>query len=177
MDTNAPFALIVGGYSTQVGALEDFAEVWSHRMDGAFHHTSIAALTTGTDGTPRVARSNSTAKHILWGGALLGGPLFVVAPSAGAELLAMTGLDGAGVIIEHLRLHTERRRLAETTALLEQAAFGLVVVVLNCRSRAVTPLLSHADRTISLDMAWGDLEEELSETPRWRDPAVVLIPG
>ena len=41
----------------------------------------------------------------------------------------------------------------------------------------MTPLLTHADRTIALDMSWGDLEEELSEDPAWRDPAVLLVPG
>jgi hypothetical protein len=176
MDTNAPFALVAGGYGTRAGALEDFTAVWSHRLDGAFHHTSIAALSVDADGTAHVVRSNSTAKHVLWGGALLGGPLFVVAPGAGAELLAVTGLDGAGVIIEHLLVHTDPRRLAETAELLERAAFGLVVVVLNCGSRTVTPLLPHADRTIALDMSWGDLEEELSQSPAWRDPAIVLVP-
>jgi hypothetical protein len=175
METNAPFAVITGSYSARAGVLEDFTAVWSRRQDGEFHHTSIAVLAHDDDGTAHVARSKSTAKHILWGGALLGGALFVVAPSAGAELLTATGLSGAGVIVEHIHLNADPAGLAETTALLEVSAFALVVVVLNCGSRAVTPLLPHADRTIALDMSWGDLEAELSEDPAWRDPAVVLV--
>ena len=176
MDTNAPFTLVASSYRTRSGVLEDFTAVWSRRLDGEFRHTAIALLTHGADGTAHVGRSKSTAKHIAWGGALLGGALFVVAPSAGAELLTATGLTGAGVIVEHIHLNTDAPRLAETAELLEQGTFGLVVVALNWESQAVTPLLPNADRTIALDMSWGDLEEELSEDPAWRDPAVVLVP-
>src|SRR3954468_11416077 len=120
MDTNAPFALIGGSYSAEVGAASDFTAVWSQRPDGASHHTSIAVLTRDSDGTAHVARSNSTAKHIFGGGALLGGALFVVAPSAGAELLVANGFNGAGVIVEHIHLNTDPAGLAEMTAVLEE---------------------------------------------------------
>jgi hypothetical protein len=176
VDANAPFALVGGSYHARAGVLEDFTAVWSGRQDGEFRHTSVAVLTHDPDGTTHVVRSKSTAKHVLWGGALLGGALFVVAPSAGAELLAATGFSGAGVIVEHIHLNTDPSRLAEMTAVLEEGSFGLAVVVLNCHSQAVTPLLPHADRTIALDMSWGDLGEELSGGPAWRDPAVVLVP-
>jgi hypothetical protein len=175
MDPNTPLALIAGSYGAECGVAADFTAVWSQRPDGASDHTSIAVLTRDADGTAHVARSNSTAKHILWGGALLGGALFVVAPDAGAELLVANGFSGAGVIVEHIHLNTDPPRLAEMAAVLEEATFGLVVIVLNRRSRAVTPLLPHADRTVALDMSWGELDEELSEDPVRREPPAVLV--
>jgi hypothetical protein len=175
MDTNAPLALIAASYSARVGAVEDVSAVWAQRQDGEPHHTSIAVLDKDPGGTLHVARSDSTPDHLVRGGALLGGALFVVAPVAGAEILASTGLSGVGVIVEHIHRNTDAASLAETAALLQDGSFGLVVVVLNCGSRAVSRLLSHADRTIAIDMPWGDLDAELSENPAGREPPVVLV--
>ena len=34
---------------------------------------------------------------------------------------------------------------------------------MNRRSEGVTPLLARADEKVTVDMVWGDLEEELSQ--------------
>lgn len=51
--------------------------------------------------------------------------------------------------------------LAETALLLDEGSSGLVTVVVNRRGEAVMQLLRHARRSSSVDMLWGDLEEEL----------------
>ena len=161
MNANAPISLLAAGYGAREEAAEDFNAVWSTRDEGEFHHTALAVVTKDPWGSPHLDRYNSTAKHLAWGGSLLGGGLFVLAQPVGVELLATVGLSGAGAIIYHLRRNTDPIALAEAANLLEQAAAGLVVVVVNRRGGLVTPLLAQAQRSTSVDLLWGDLEEEL----------------
>jgi uncharacterized membrane protein len=162
MDVNAPIALIGAGYRNRDGAEHDFTSVWAARHDGDFHHTSVAVLTKDRDGRLHVERHNSTAKHLEWGGALLGAALVVLAPAAGIEILAAVGSSGAGAMVSHFRQHADPEDLAAIASVLEVGASGLVAVVVNRRGQVMTPLLSHAVGRSSVDMPWGDLEEELS---------------
>jgi uncharacterized membrane protein len=162
MDVNAPFALIGASYRSRDSAAHDFASVWAARHDGDFHHTSVGVLTRERDGRLHVERHNSTAKHLEWGGALLGSALVVLAPPAGVEILAAVGWSGAGAMVGHFRQHADPQDLAAIARVLEVGSSALVVVVVNRGGHVVTPLLSHADRRASVDMPWGDLEEELS---------------
>ena len=162
MNVDAPIALIGARYSAPELAMQDYEAVWGARHDGDFHHTSVAVLAKGHDGELHVQRSNSTAKHLMWGGALLGSALVVVAPPAGLELFAAVGLSGAGAIVGHFRRNAGPERLAETALLLQEGASGLVVVVVNRSCAGVAPLLTCADEKATVDMVWGDLEEELS---------------
>jgi len=162
MDVNAPIALVGASYSTRDRAVHDFASVWAARDEGDFHHTSVAVLTRDCDGRLHVERHNSTAKHLEWGGALLGAALVVLAPTAGIEILAGVGWSGAGAMVGHFRQHADPEDLAAIAGVLEIGTSALVVVVVNRRGQVITPLLSHADERASVDMPWGDLEEELS---------------
>jgi hypothetical protein len=162
MDVNAPLALIGASYRNRDTALHDFSSVWAARHDGDFHHTSVAVLTKDCGGRLHVERHNSTAKHLEWGGALLGAALVVLAPAAGVEILAVVGWSGAGAMVGHFRQHADPEDLAAIGTVLEVGASALVVVVVNRRGQVMTPLLSHAVGSASVDMPWGDLEEELS---------------
>jgi uncharacterized membrane protein len=161
VDVNAPIALIGASYRNRDSALHDFTSVWAARHDGDFHHTSVAVLTRDCDGRLHVERHNSTAKHLEWGGALIGAALVVLAPAAGIEILAAIGWSGAGAMVGHFRQHADPDDLAAIASVLEVGASALVVVVVNRRGQVMTPLLSHADGRASVDMPWGDLEEEL----------------
>jgi uncharacterized membrane protein len=162
MNVNAPIALVGASYITLDGAVRDFTSVWGARHDGSFHHTSVAVLTKDGDGNLHVERSNSTAKHLEWGGALLGAALFVLAPTVGIKVLTGIGVSGAGAMVGHFHQHAAQEDIAEIASLLELGAAGLAVVALNRQGRAVTPLLTNANGRSSVDMPWGDLEEELS---------------
>jgi hypothetical protein len=162
MDVNAPITLIGASYRDLETAGRDFATVWSSRHDGDFHHTAAAVLGKDSDGCLHVERHNSTAKHLEWGGALLGGALVVLVPPAGLEILARIGWSGAGAMVGHYRQQADPEDLAAIAHLLQVGGWGVVAVVVNRTGQAMTPLLSHADRCACVDMRWGDLEEELS---------------
>jgi hypothetical protein len=161
MKSDAPLSLVAAGYRTRGSALQDFTTLWGSRFEGDFHHTSVAVLGRDPRGELRVERHNSTAKHLAWGGALLGGALVVVAPTTGVGMLAAVGMTGAGEIIDHLRHHGDQRELSGIADLLDGSAWGLVAVVVNRRGKVVAPLLARADTRTSIDMPWGDLQEEL----------------
>ena len=162
MDVNAPIALIGASYRDRDSAVRDLTSVWAARHDGDFHHTSVALLTKDGDGDLHVDRHNSTTKHLEWGGALLGAALVVLAPAAGIQFLVGVGLSGAGAMISHFREHADPKDLAAIASLLEAGDSALVVVVVNRQGQMMTPLLSHAEGRASVDMPWGDLDEELS---------------
>ena len=162
MDVNAPIALIGASYRTRDAALDDFGSVWAARRDGDFHHTAVVVLTRDRDGRLHVDRHNSTAKHLEWGGALLSAALVVLAPAAGLEMLATVGVSGAGAMVGHFREHADPADLSAMAGLLDAGTSALVVVVVNRHGQSLTPLLGQADARASVDMPWGDLEEELS---------------
>jgi hypothetical protein len=162
MHDDAPLELVAASYASSDHAVQDFEAVWGGRHDGGFHHTAIALVTRNADGRLEVGRNNSTAKHLEWGGGLLGGALFVVAPAAGSELLARVGLSGAGAIIGHIRQNADPGALVAAADVLERDTTGLVVVLVNHRGEGITSLLAHAAHRSCVHMVWGDLEEELA---------------
>ena len=161
MKADAPISLLAATYGSRQEAAEDFDAVWSTRDEGEFHHTALAVVTHDRSSGAHLDRHKSTAKHLAWGGALLGGGLFVVDQPAGVELLATVGLSGAGAIIYHFRRNTDAAALEAAGVLLHQAPAGLVVVLVNRRGDLVRPLLAHARGSASVDLVWGNLEEEL----------------
>ena len=175
MNVNAPIALVAASYSTADGAIRDFESVWAARQDGGFHHTSLAVLSKDGDGRLQVGRNNSTAKYLEWGGALLGGALYVLAPAAGVDVLSTVGLSGAGAIIGHFRDNADPDDLSDASAVLELGTSALVVVLVNRRGDDVTRQLEHADHRSSVHMVWGDLEEELAhDFSRFRSDRVLI---
>jgi hypothetical protein len=162
MDVNAPIALIGASYPDRDSAVRDFTAVWAARNEGDFHHTSVAVLTKDCDGRLHVERYNSTAKHLEWGGALIGAALVVLAPATGIAILAGVGWSGAGAMVGHFRRHADPEELATIAGLLDAGSSSLVAVVVNRQGQLMTPLLSQAEGCTSVDMPWGDLEEELS---------------
>ena len=161
MNVNVSISLVTASYRGRDAAVRDFETVWGSRSDGDFHHTAIALLSRDSGDTLCVERSHSTAKHFVWGGALLGGALFVLAPAPGVELLASVGLNGAGALIYHFRRNADATRLIKSALVLDEGPCGLVVVAVNRRGADMTKLLAHAHGSSSVDMLWGDLEAEL----------------
>jgi len=162
MNANAPISVVAASYGTRQRAVEDFELVWDARHAGTFHHTAVALLRRNVVDAVDVERHSSTAEHLLWGGALLGGALFVLVPAAGVQMFADVGLDGAGALVYHFRRHADPEGLAAGARLLSEGQTGLVVVTVNRSGEVVAPLLRHAQGCAWVDLPWGDLEEELS---------------
>src|SRR3954452_23854510 len=141
MKVDAPIALISASYSDRDRGVDDFEAVWRVRHEGDFHHTAIALLAPDGAHGLHVERTNNTAKHLEWGGALLGAPLFVLAPETGTEVLAAVGLSAAGAIACHVRLNDSPEELATAARVLQAVACSLVVVVVNRHGDDITPLL------------------------------------
>jgi len=148
-------------YSTRADAMRDFDDTWRARREGGCRHTATAVLTRGNDGCLGVERSRSTAKHLAWGGALLGGALFLVAPSAGVGFLSSAGLNGAGVFIAHFHDHLRPEDVADSARLLEGGPYAVFVVLVDDEDVDATALLPRARATSSMGLPWGELDEEL----------------
>lgn len=150
--------LAVASHPTLSRAAADCAALWATRTDRAPGHTAVALLQRRPGGVLGIERYWSTAKHLLWGGALLGGPLLVVCRSAGEELLTAVGLSGAGSVIDHLRRYLDPADLAAAGRVLDSGDIGLVAAVLDsgppCRLR-------RADETFTARVPWADLAAEL----------------
>jgi hypothetical protein len=76
-------------------------------------------------------------------------------------MLAAVEVTGAGSIIRHFRENADAEELAAIAGRLEADTWSLVAVVVNRRGKEITQLLTHAHVSASVDMQWGDLEEEL----------------
>jgi hypothetical protein len=163
MNVNAPISVVVAAYSDLDAAARDFTRVWGARADGDFHHTALALFSRDVEDQLQVESTDSTAKYLLWGGALMGGPVFLLDPAAGGKLLSVTGLTGVGAIIGHLRHNADPVALADAAGLLSASLVSLVVVAVNRRAVDMTGLLDRASMTSAVEIVWGDLEEELSQ--------------
>jgi hypothetical protein len=167
--------LAVASHPTRSRAAADCAALWATRTDRAPGHTAVAMLARRPGGVLGIERYRSTAKHLLWGGALLGGPLLVVCRSAGEELLTAVGLSGAGSVIDHLRRYLDPADLAAAGRVLDSGDLGLVAAVLDSGPPCLPDRLRRADRTFTAHLPWADLAAELcpdADDP-WEDQARV----
>ena len=164
MDGNTPITLAAGKYSNRDAAVEDFKAVWDARGDGEFDHTAVAVLTKDSSGKLQVERQDSTAKHLAWGGALAGAAVAVVAPVAGASMLATAGVaSGAGALVGHFHHNIPKKDVEAIGDLLESGQSGLVVVAVNKQGTDIEPLLKNAEKTVVTNTTWGDLDAEIEK--------------
>ncbi len=98
MNKDTPITLAVATYSDRATAVNDFHAVMAAKSEGAFDHVAVGVPTKGVDGKVEVERHDGTAKHLAWGGALVGGALCVVAPPlAPLAIGAGGGASAAGL--------------------------------------------------------------------------------
>jgi hypothetical protein len=175
MLATARLTLTVATHRTRDRAAADCAALWRTRGDREPGHTAVAVLDRRPDGVLGVERYSNTAKHLLWGGALLGGPLLVVCRPAGAELLTAVGLSGAVAVVGHLRRYVDPADVATAGQVLEDGDVGLVIVAVDCGPRLPRPRPRRADRTFSVSLPWEDLRAELSRDVAGPSSAPALI--
>jgi len=140
MDANTPITVATARYSDRDSAVNDFKAVWDARKGGEFDHTAVAVLTKDESGKLQVERHDSTAKHLTWGGAILGAALTVVAPPVGVSMLVGAGaVGGAGALVGHFHHNIPKRDVEEAGDLLESGQSGLIVVAVNRKGSDIQP--------------------------------------
>jgi uncharacterized membrane protein len=160
MDAATPLVLAVATYASRDAAVQDFDTVWGAKHEGEYDHMAVAVLTKDAVGQLQVERHDSTAKHLAWGGALLGAALTVVAPPVGVGMLAAGGtVAGAGGIVGHFHHNIPKDTVRQMGDLLEDGESGLVVVAVNRKGDDIAPLLANAEKKMVKDTVKGDLEK------------------
>ena len=160
MDHDTPITIAAAKYSTHDLAERDFDDVWAARGRDEFDHTAVAVLTKDSTGNLAVDRHDSTAKHLAWGGALLGAALVVVAPPVGAAALVGSGA-GAGALVGHFHHNIPKADVDAIADLLQSGQSGLIIVAVNKTGTDIKPLLQNADKTVVTNTTWGDLDAEI----------------
>jgi hypothetical protein len=168
MDPETPIVLAVAVYADREAAVEDYHSVRAAKTEGEYDHIALAVLTKRPDGSVQVERHDSTAKHLAWGGALVGGAMLVVAPFAAPVVIATSagvgggataaGLAGAGGIAGHFWRNIPKAKVREMGDLLDTGESGLIIVAVNKQGSDISPLLVHAEKVIVDDTTKADLE-------------------
>jgi uncharacterized membrane protein len=147
-------------YASRDDAVEAFKIVWGARHQGEFDHMDVAVLAKDASGELQVERHDSTAKHMAWGGALIGAALCIVAPPVGiAAVAAGAGaLAGVGGIVGHFWNTISKEKLGEVSELLHSGEAALLIVAVNHKGTDISPLLENAEKKTVIETKAGDLD-------------------
>ena len=161
--SDTPTVLAVATYPDKALAEQDFHAVWGLHHEGELDHVAVAVVTKTADGDLKIDRHDTTAKHLAWGGAVLGGALAVVAAPIALVPLSVIAVDGgvlagAGGIIGHFHHNIPKNDLREMSDLLESGEAGLVIVAVDRSSTDLEPVLQHATKKIVKQIDRSDLE-------------------
>lgn len=166
MDPKTPMVVAAARYRDRADAVADFKDMWDAEKIGNFDHLAVAVLTKDEHGDLQLERHDTSAKHLAWGGALLGAALVVVAPPAGVSTLAtIGGAAGAGGLVGHLWRNIPKDLAQEAGELLESGESGLLVVGVN-PAIDVASMFGRADRTKVITTVAGDLDAVIDRALR-----------
>lgn len=158
-----PSVLAVAIYPDKAAAERDFNAVWGLHHEGELDHVAAAVVVKTADGDLKMDRHDTTAKHLAWGGAVLGGALAVVAAPIALVPLSVIAVDGgvlagAGGIIGHFHKNIPKRDAREMSDLLESGEAGLVIVAVDKKGTDVEPVLQHATKKFVRQIDQSDFE-------------------
>ena len=172
-----PMVVLVATYSGVDAAELDFKAVMGLHKAGDLGHVAAAIVTKEADGKLKIHRHDTTAKHLAWGGAIVGALLAIIAPPLG--LIVMTGsivggmaagavveggvLAGAGGIVGHYWHNISKKDLRELGDALEEGQASLVVVAIDKKEAEVDAVIEKADRKMVKKIENGDVEGAFNE--------------
>lgn len=164
MDKTTPITLATARYATREAAVADYDQIWdvARGNEDEFDHMACAVLTKDENGRLQTERHDSTTKHFVWGGAILGAALVVVAPPVGAAILA-GGAAGAGALVGHFWHNIPKADVEAAGALLEAGESGLIIVAVNKTGTDITPMLGGAEKVQVSETTWGTLDAEIDK--------------
>ncbi|MGN6126055.1 MAG: hypothetical protein ACTHON_05785 [Humibacter sp.] len=159
-----PTTVAVATYKDRDSAVKDYEAVREAKHHGQFDHLAIAVVEKDADGKLKIDRHNTSAKHLAWGGAIVGATLAVLVPPVGITTLAGVAasggvLAGAGGIIGHLHRNIPKSTVDQMNELIESGNAGLVVVAVNPKGSDLGELLAGAEKKIVTDNIEGNGKE------------------
>ena len=178
-----PMVVLVATYSGVEGAESDYKAVMGLHKEGDLGHVAAAIVTKDADGKLKIHRHDTTAKHLAWGGAIIGALLAVIAPPLG--LVVMTGsivggiaagavgeggvMAGIGGVIGHYWHNIPKEDLRELGDALEAGEASLVVVAVDKKEAEVEAIIEKADKKVVKKVANGDVEGAYNEAVKAAD--------
>lgn len=165
--SDKPVTVAVATYADKAAAQQDYDAVWGIKHQGQIDHLAIALVVRGDDFELKVDRHDSTAKHLAWGGGVLGGVLTVVSAPLGivflGPLAATTAVwAGAGGLVGHFWKNIPKAEVNRMSELLDAGDAGLVIVAVNPKDVDVAALLANAESKVVADDV-GDPHDALQE--------------
>lgn len=149
----------VATYASRDAAVEDYEIIRGAKHQGELDHLAIAVIAKDQDGKLVVDRHDSTAKHLAWGGAIVGASLVVLVPPLGITTLAagLAGggavatagaLAGAGGIIGHFYRNIPKDTVEEMGATLSLGQAGLLIIAVDPKGLDIDALLTKAEKKV-----------------------------
>ena len=171
--SDKPVTVAVATYADRASADQDYDAIRGMKHQGQIDHLAIAMVMKDEDGELKIDRHDSTAKHLAWGGGVLGGVLTVVSAPLGivflGPLAATTAVwAGAGGLVGHFWKNIPKDEVRRMGDLLEEGDTGLVIVAVNPKGADVESLLANAVKKVVADDV-GDPDgalEQAFETAR-----------
>ncbi len=160
--SDKPVTVAVAAYTNKVSAEQDYDAIRGIKHHGQLDHIAIAFVERDADGNLKIDRHDSTAKHLAWGGGVLGASLAVISAPLGIVLLgplaATTAVwAGVGGFVGHFHHSIPKEEVRKMSDLLESGQFGLVVVAVNPKGANVDALLANAvDKVVAVNVADPD---------------------
>ncbi|WP_431246507.1 hypothetical protein [Leifsonia xyli] len=149
----------VATYASRDDAVKDYEVIRGAKHQGELDHLAIAVIAKDQDGELKVDRHDSTAKHLAWGGAIVGASLVVLVPPlgittlaagiAGGSAVAGAGvLAGAGGIIGHFYRNIPKETVEEMGGTLSSGQAGLLIIAVDPKGLDVGALLANAEKKV-----------------------------
>jgi hypothetical protein len=147
---NKPATVAVATYADKANAELDYNAVLVVKSAGQLDHIAVAVVEKDADGNLQLDRHDSTAKHLAWGGGILGAAATVVFAPLGivflGQLVANTAvLAGAGGLVGHFWHNIPKDEVRKMSDLLEAGDVGLIIVAVNPQGTDVGALLGRAE--------------------------------
>lgn len=152
--SDKPTTVAVATYANKASAEQDYDVVHGAKHAGQIDHLAIAFVERDADGKLKIDRHDSTAKHLAWGGAVVGGALAVISAPLGIVFLGPLAVSSgswaaAGGLVGHFWHNVPKDQVRKMSDLLEAGEYGLVVVAVNPKGVDISALLANAtDKTV-----------------------------
>jgi uncharacterized membrane protein len=154
--SDKPVTVAVATYPDKETAEKDYDAIRGVKHEGRLDHLAIALVVKDADGELKIDRHDSSAKHLAWGGGVLGGVLAVVSAPLGIVFLGPLAVTtavwaGVGGLVGHFWKNIPKDDVRRMSALLDEGDAGLVIVAVNPEGTDVEALLTNASSSVVTD--------------------------